>query len=390
MARGVYRYRLARRDRAPLGSSAIRPSASPPGIGPFIEARASPHSGPGGFLGDSSGCAVAGVCYGPAVPEIHGHRGARALAPENTLPGLACALAIGVDALEFDVTLAADGSLILAHDLVVDSATILDTGPASPGDPHFPYVGKRWSDLTLAQIATLDAGDRRPPSPFDNTFRAVPGTGVPTLDQVCRLIGESGALVTLSVELKTNPSWPGADVRRLTDSALATLAAHDLTGRARILGFDWRVLRAAQAADPAVPTVALVEPTTWVPGSTWLAGLDPVAYPDDKVADGQGGTGFVAGARDIGAAWLSPWESMTGARTVAAAHEAGLGVIAWTVNGPERMAELMRAGVDAIVSDRPDLLRQVAEGLGERVPAACALPWPGGIPGWAPQAAARR
>ncbi len=325
------------------------------------------------------------------MPEIHGHRGARALAPENTLPGLACALAIGVDALEFDVTLAADGSLILAHDLVVDPVTILDTGPASPGDPQFPYVGKRWSDLTLAQIATLDAGDRRPASPFEDTFEAVPGTGVPTLDQVCRLMRESGAdRVTLSVELKTNPSWSGADVRRLTEGALAVLAAHGLAGQARILGFDWRVLRAAQTADPDVPTVALVEPTTWVPGSAWLAGLDPAAYPVGMDVDGQGGAGFVAGARDSGAAWLSPWESMIGARTVAAAHETGLGVIAWTVNGLDRMTELMRIGVDAIVTDRPDLLRQVAEGLGERVPAACALPWPGGVPGWAPQALARQ
>jgi hypothetical protein len=60
------------------------------------------------------------------------------------------------------------------------------------------------------------------------------------------------------------------------------------------------------------------------------------------------------------------------------------------VNGQDRMAELTRAGVDAIVSDRPDLLRQVAERLGERVPAACTLPWPDGIPGWAPRAPARR
>jgi glycerophosphoryl diester phosphodiesterase len=326
------------------------------------------------------------------VPEIHGHRGARALAPENTLPGLACALAIGVDALEFDVTLAADGSLILAHDLVADAATILDTGPASPGDPLFPYVGKRWSALTLAQIGTLDAGDRRPASPFEDTFEAVPGTGVPTLDQVCRLIRESGAdQVTLSVELKTDPSWTDGDVRRLTEGALTALASHDLSARARILGFDWRVLRAAQAADPAVGTVALVEPTTWVPGSAWLAGLDPAGYPEAGDADGQDSeAGFVAGARDIGAAWLSPWESMIGAGTVAAAHAAGLGVIAWTVNGPDRMAELTRAGIDAIVSDRPDLLRQVAGDLGERVPAPCRLPWPDRVPDWAPRTPARR
>ena len=57
-------------------------------------------------------------------------------------------------------------------------------------------------------------------------------------------------------------------MRRLTEAALETLATHGLTSQARILAFDWRVLRAAQAADPAVPRVALVDPATWVPGST--------------------------------------------------------------------------------------------------------------------------
>jgi glycerophosphoryl diester phosphodiesterase len=141
------------------------------------------------------------------VTEIHGHRGARALRPENTLPGLARALAIGIDALEFDVTLTGDGELILAHDLVVEAQTIRDTGAATAGDSQFPYVGKLWSQLSLAQIRTLDAGDRRPPEPFQDTFAAVPGSGVPTLDQVCRLIAESGAdQVTLAVELKTDPA----------------------------------------------------------------------------------------------------------------------------------------------------------------------------------------
>jgi Glycerophosphoryl diester phosphodiesterase family len=171
-------------------------------------------------------------------PEIHGHRGARALRPENTLPGLACALAIGVDALEFDVTLTADGGLILAHDLTVDPATI-----------RGPYAGSPWRSLTAAQIASLDAGWRTPPEPFADTFVPVPGTGVPTLADVARLITEAGAgHVTLAVELKADPSWPARDVRALTEGALHTLAAHGLTGRTRILAFNWRVLLVARAS----------------------------------------------------------------------------------------------------------------------------------------------
>ncbi len=319
------------------------------------------------------------------MPEIHGHRGARALRPENTLPGLAHALAVGVDALEFDVTLTSDGGLILAHDLVVEAQTILDTGPATGGDAQFPYVGRHWSELTLRQVQTLDAGGRRPPEPFEDTFEPVPGTGVPTLDQVCRLVTEAGAdRVVLAVELKTDPSWAVADVRALTTSAIGVLAGYGLTGRARILGFDWRVLKAAEEAEPAVPRVALVEPRTWVPGSAWLAGLDPAAYQAGP--GGPGGQGGCApAARDIGAQWISPCDGMTTEDVIAAGHRAGLRVAAWTVNDPARMAELRGLGADAVVTDRPDRLRRVLAGLGDCVPPACDLPWPGGVPAWVPR-----
>jgi glycerophosphoryl diester phosphodiesterase len=316
------------------------------------------------------------------VPEIQGHRGARALRPENTIPGLAHALAIGVDAIEFDVTLTADGGLILAHDLTVDPQTIRDTG----------YAGKPWLSLSLAEIASLDAGDRRPATPYEETFEAVPGTGVPTLDQVCRLINEARAHgVTLAVELKTHPSWPDADVRRLTESALDALAAHRLTGQARILGFDWRVLRCAEAAAPAVPRVALVEPTTWLPGSAWQAGLEPADYgagPATGSATGAatGLAGTAEAAHDIGATWLSPWDPMTTPELIKAATDYGLGTVPWTVNDPARMSELIGLKVAGIVTDYPDLLRQVLSSHGVPLPPPVPLPWPSGIPDWAPRA----
>lgn len=313
------------------------------------------------------------------MPEIQGHRGARALRPENTIPGLAHALAIGVDAIEFDVTLTADDGLILAHDLTVDAATIRGTDQA----------GQPWRSLSLAEIAALDAGGRQPVTPYEETFQAVPGTGVPTLDQVCRLINEVRAhAVTLAVELKTNPSWPDPDVRTLTESALRTLAAHGLTGQARILGFDWRVLRWARTAAPAVPRVALVEPMTWVPGSGWLAGLDPADYgasPETGLA-GIGLAGTAEAARDIGAAWLSPWDPMTTSELIKAARSYGLGTVPWTVNDPARMSDLIDLEVAGIVTDYPDVLRQVLAARRAPLPAVVPLPWPAGIPDWAPRA----
>jgi glycerophosphoryl diester phosphodiesterase len=308
------------------------------------------------------------------VPEIHGHRGARALRPENTLPGLAYALAIGVDAVEFDVTLSADGALILAHDLTVDPITIQGR-----------YEGQPWRSLTLAQIATMDAGWRTPPEPYEETFVPVPGTAVPTLDHVGRLIIEAGAdTVTLAVELKTDPSWPAADIARLTRGALATLAAHGLTDRTRVLAFNWQVLQVARDLAPTVPRVALVEPRTWVPGSAWLAGLDPADFGADETGLA-GVTGCAAAAADrVTASWLSPWDYMTSADVISAGHEAGLKVVPWTVNEPGRMAELIELDIDAIVTDQPAILRAELARRGARLPAASRLPWPAGVPSWAP------
>jgi glycerophosphoryl diester phosphodiesterase len=280
-------------------------------------------------------------------PEIHGHRGARALRPENTLPGIAHALAIGVDAIEFDVTLTADDGLILAHDLTVDD--IVFAGP---------LVGRTWRSLTLAEVATLDAGGRHPVAPYQETFVAVPGTSVPTLAEVCALAGPAG--VILSVELKTEPAWPDADVRLLVSSALDVLAAHGCTGQARMLGFDWRVLRHAAELAPRLPRVALIEPSTWADGSAWLAGLDPAGYDP--------ATGFAAAARDAGAAFVSPWDGLTSPAVVTAAHQAGLGIIVWTVNDPEVMSALTDLGADGIVTDRPDLLREVLARHGVTLP----------------------
>jgi glycerophosphoryl diester phosphodiesterase len=288
----------------------------------------------------------------PDVPEIQGHRGARALRPENTLPGLAYALAIGVDAIEFDVTLTADDGLILAHDLTVDPQTIKSNEQEISGTP--------WRALTAARIAGLDAGHREPASPYDETFLAVPGTAVPSLDQVCALItGLDARTVTLAVELKTEPSWPAADVALLTQRSLQTLDAHTLLGQARILAFDWRVLGHVPAS---VPCVALLEPRTWVPGSAWMSGLDPADYGAPDAAR------CAAAARDVGASWVSPYDQMTSAGLIRTGHEEGIRVAVWTVNDPARMSELIAMDADAIITDRPDLLRTVLADHGLQLP----------------------
>ncbi|NKZ06854.1 glycerophosphodiester phosphodiesterase family protein [Actinomadura latina] len=265
--------------------------------------------------------------------EVHGHRGARGLRPENTLPGFAHALAVGVDAVELDVGLSSDGVAVLNHDQVLSPGNLADTGPVQPDDPAFPYVGKPIRELTLAQLRTVDAGG---------------GSGIPTLAEACALLAPAD--VTLSVELKTDPTWTDEEVELFTAAVVDVLESYALTHRARLLAFDWRVLAEARRHYPDLGRVALVERKTLVPGTRWLAGLSP-ADP-------------VAAALEMGATALSPEHVITTPALVADAHTASLPVIVWTVNSPEDMTRFIEYGVDAIVTDYPDRLHRVLTSRG--------------------------
>lgn len=270
--------------------------------------------------------------------EIQGHRGARGLWPENTLQGFARTLDLGVDVLELDVALTADGVPVLHHDQSLNAGTVRDRGPCRPHDPMFPYVGRPIGELTLAQIKTLDAGIQN--KRFAATQTPIPGAEVPTLAEVCALVASHD--VRLAVELKTDPSWP--DIEPITVAAVKVLESYGLTERSRLLAFDWRVLAVARELLPGGERVALVEPDTL--DASWMAGRDPAG-------------GLVAAAADAGATMISPKRVMVIPELVAAAHARDLRVVPWTVNDPAEMARHIAFGVDAIVTDYPDRLRTV-------------------------------
>jgi glycerophosphoryl diester phosphodiesterase len=270
--------------------------------------------------------------------EIQGHRGARGLWPENTLQGFARTLEVGVDVIELDVALTADGVPVLHHDQALRADTVRDRGPCRPDDPLFPYVGRPIRELTLAQVKTVDAGVPHPR--FAKTQTPLADERIPTLAEVCSLVAEHD--VRLAVEIKTDPSWP--EVHTITTAALKVLESHGLMGRSRILAFDWRVLGVAREAVPFADRVALVEPVTL--DASWMAGHDPAG-------------GLVAAAAAVGATMLSPKGVMVTPELVAAAHAQGLAVVVWTANDPVEMRRYIAFGADALVTDYPDRLRTV-------------------------------
>src|SRR4051794_12581087 len=145
---------------------------------------------------------------GAAGFDLEGHRGTRGLRPENTLAAFGKALQIGVSTLELDTGVTRDGHVVVSHERFIDSVVCRDTHPATPGDPAYPYVGKLIHRLTLAQIKTLDCGVRRADpatDPYVSTEEAVPGTRMPTLAEVFRLVRRYHARVDFNIETKLDP-----------------------------------------------------------------------------------------------------------------------------------------------------------------------------------------
>jgi glycerophosphoryl diester phosphodiesterase len=297
--------------------------------------------------------------------DVEAHRGGRALRPENTLQSFANALSMGVDTLELDMGVTKDGVVVVSHERGLNPD--LARGPDGKYLEHgIPYV-----DLTLAEVKTYDVGQIRPGSDYAKRFpdqKAVPGTRIPTLAEVFDLVRRSGDThVRLNIETKIDPTHPqeSLDPEHFVSTVLALLKREHFEDRVIIESFDFRTLQLVQKRAPKIPTVYLTQvqqpeenlyPDKPSPGS---AGFDPMRY----------GGSVPRAVKAAGGAIWSPLSDDVTLGSVQEAHTLGLPVVVWTVNDPKEMARLMDLGVDGIISDRPDLLRQVAAAKGVKLPA---------------------
>lgn len=303
----------------------------------------------------------------PSPFDLQGHRGARGLRPENTLPAFAKALEVGITTLELDVGITADGAVVVSHDPVLSPLKCADTAPVVPGDPLFPYVGKPLALLDLAQVRTVECGTRRAKHPDTDPFAAdqlpVPGTGMPTLAEVFELVDAYGADgVRFNIETKVKPRYPELtpDPATFTERVAEVVEAYGMTGRATLQSFDWRTLLQVARLAPGVARSALVDPRTFRPGSPWLAGLRLSDFAGD----------VAAAAATVGATALSPEHATITEDLLEAARWRRLPVVTWTVNDPERIGALVDSGVDGIITDFPDKARAVLGARGVALPVA--------------------
>lgn len=241
-----------------------------------------------------------------------GHRGASAEAPENTLAAFRLALEQGADGLELDVTLTADGEVVVIHDDSLDRTT---TGQGLV------------SGLTLAKIKTFEAGY---PARFGGQFS---GLRVPTLSEVFDACGKHGLI---NIELKRDRS-PG---RQLAGRVVELIHAHGWQQRVLLSSFQFGSLGRAKALDPSLPV-----------GLLYMA---PVFGP--RLAE--------CLARRLPHEAHHPAARGLTAKDITWYHQHDLRVNTWTVDNEADLRRLALAGVDGLITNRPQLAVRVRASLG--------------------------
>jgi len=256
-------------------------------------------------------------------PLIYAHRGGAALRPENTLAAFANGLALGADGLELDVHLSRDGVVVVHHDPMLERTTNASGAIRLKTAEELAAIDAGYRFVAAADLPALRSaqGKAAPEFPYRGK-----GIGVPTLREVLARFP-----VPLIIELKT----PEPALARATVDELRQANAVD---RVTLGSFYSHGLHAARAYEPRLATGAAREETRWALYKSWVHW--PVrrpAFREFQVPERSGRTRIVT------------------PRFVQHAHRAGLAVKVWTVDAHEDVARLLSWGVDAIISDRPDV-----------------------------------
>ena len=183
--------------------------------------------------------------------DLQAHRGGIGLVTESTLEAFANALALGVSTLELDTQVSEDGYVVVTHDRQVLPHRCLDTQPATPDDPDFPYVGKYIKDLHWDQIRTLDCGSQRAEPHTDQ--RTVSGARMVLLSEVFDLVKRYQAYdVMLNIETKVEAGAPHETAPRdqFVAAVIDQIYHHRMHRQVSIQSFDWGALMRVKALAP--------------------------------------------------------------------------------------------------------------------------------------------
>lgn len=301
--------------------------------------------------------------------DLQGHRGARGLMPENTLPAFAKALEIGVSTLELDCAVTRDNVVVLSH------GRRLNPDIARRDHEWIEPPGLAIRSLSYEALCAYEVGKIRPDSTYAERFPAqarLEKIRIPRLSDLFELVRTLGAEdVRFNIESKLHPLRPEESPapNEFAQLLIAEIRAAGMAKRASIQSFDWRVLAAVQEQAPEIAPVYLSvqqsgEDTIGTASKTGSPWTNRIRYTEHgsvpRMVQAAGGK-----------IW-SPHQADLDEAKLAEAHALNLRVIVWTVNDAASMERLIDMGVDGIISDYPNRLRKVAESKGLPLPRAYA------------------
>ncbi|MCC7246444.1 MAG: glycerophosphodiester phosphodiesterase [Saprospiraceae bacterium] len=268
----------------------------------------------------------------PSGFDWQGHRGARGLCPENTIPAFLKALEFSqVKTLELDLAVSKDGQLIVSHEPWFN--------PDICNKPNGDSISKREAEtlliynMTAREIASYDCGSRgNARFPQQEKQRAAK----PVFRDVVKAAREKRTDIRWNIEIKSEPDWDNkrhpapAEFVRLV---VAEIRALQLEKTCTVQSFDPRVLRELHAQAPDLTLAFLIENLDGFDANVKNLGFVPQIY--------------------------SPYYLMVNKALVKKCREKGMKLIPWTVNDVKSMRRLIKLGVDGLITDYPNLIEKV-------------------------------
>ncbi|MDX1959714.1 MAG: glycerophosphodiester phosphodiesterase [Leptospiraceae bacterium] len=279
--------------------------------------------------------------------DLQGHRGARGLKPENTLPAFEEAMKFGMSTIELDTVVTKDKQLLIHHDTELNPVICLD-------EKNEPVKKIKISDLEISEIKKLDCGTLKNPK-FPEQ-QPVAGTRLSTLGEFFKFVQEYEKKNKLTRKFQFNietkfPSSPKeTDIEEFARLMVTEIEKAKMVERSTVQSFNHKVLPIVLKLNPKLKTSALIEPNG-------ILGYINLRFFFRRTKQ----TRAIEQAITANAKIISPYYEYVDEFFLKTAHEKNLIVIPWTVNDPEDMKRLLQIGVDGIISDYPDRLKKVFE-----------------------------
>jgi len=248
-------------------------------------------------------------------PLIIGHRGASAIAPENTLAAFTRAVRDGADGIELDVRLSRDGVPVVIHDATLPR----------------PRLRKRFvARMSLAKLKQTDVGSWFNQQHPDWARLEYPKQTIPTLDEVFELlINQAPGRFVIYVELKCGPSRKRNE--ELVGATVAAVQRHGLQARAILISFNLRTVARIKELDDSLRTGALFGQRSAVKSPSRIIQAAVACAADEILLN----------------------HRVASQKLIAAANAQGLPTAIWTVDDPRWIAPVRALGIHALMTNDP-------------------------------------